>query len=888
MTKTYIRDNIDILQSSQTYPGLVLSPGLNTTYVHNTHSLGQLADYLARCGGITGWDIETTPVQDYFHRKCRTIQFGNKEEQYVIDLLAFCYPEINYPRCEILSDCQGGYGKSLHLAPGLKPVFDLIGPVLCNRDVLKVGVSLSFEYMTMYWNFGLRTQHFFDCGLVEKVICAGYHSFKDYGHYSMEELMQRYYGQQIDKTLQESFTIDEPLSQAQIEYAALDTRLPIAIKRVQDLILKGKTRETEKDLARFSTRLLGDDLTLVAQLENDAIGAFQDMHLHGERLDREKWLKRVDQKKAQLTDLITNRLDPIFLPLVGSKLGQTSQEEVDVAHQAWKDLTLVTTYELDLTRDLRMAVKREKFAARHPGQLFLYNDETPLAWSGAIQLELDWTEAIRLCEKDRLKYIWNEMSKKNTRIKDLKAECDGEALINYGSDTQLLHCINANFPEIRQACGKDKTGEYKLLENLDDDTFEQYGQFPVLKLIQEYHDLSKVINTYGDAWAMEWVTHPCKEEGWLHPGDGRLHSTTNQLEAETGRSSSEKPNGQNIERDKEVRSCFIADPPDQEEPDGYVIVTADMSGAELRILAELANDPIWIGAFERKEDVHCICAELMDQEEWISLTSDDCAYYLLRVDGTPQHKKCLCPGHDLKRNSMKPTNFGLPYGISSRALSKQIGKTQEETQKLMSKHAEAFPRIWQYLDVSGAMTLAQMKSFDMFGRRRIFSEPTRDLAFRRAQIYKEEELRLPEEEAGVNLAKFFDDFGRKPIKEEKFVLTHREPEAQHIKSAERALYNGIERQGKNHRIQGTNASIAKVAMGAGYSSDGKPYLWHTLGQFKARLIKFVHDELVVQCPARFGEEVAALIGDAFKRAGAEVMRKVTMEFEYNIGQCWSK
>jgi DNA polymerase I-like protein with 3'-5' exonuclease and polymerase domains len=98
----------------------------------------------------------------------------------------------------------------------------------------------------------------------------------------------------------------------------------------------------------------------------------------------------------------------------------------------------------------------------------------------------------------------------------------------------------------------------------------------------------------------------------------------------------------------------------------------------------------------------------------------------------------------------------------------------------------------------------------------------------------------------------------------------------------------IERQGKNHRIQGTNATIAKIAMGCGYDSDGKPFLWHTLKQYDAKLVKFVHDELVVMCPKEHGQAVADLIGDAFKRAAAMLMKKVTMEFEYNIDRYWSK
>ena len=148
------------------------------------------------------------------------------------------------------------------------------------------------------------------------------------------------------------------------------------------------------------------------------------------------------------------------------------------------------------------------------------------------------------------------MKKKCTKLNNLRDSCDGEALINYNSDAQLLKILTDPeniklFPQLFNKKG------VSLIEGLDDDTLEEYNHVPVMKLIQTYHGLSKDIGTYGDAWATEWATHPCKEEGWLNPGDGRLHSTFNQLDAATGRSSSEQPNGQNLKQDKEVRTCNI-------------------------------------------------------------------------------------------------------------------------------------------------------------------------------------------------------------------------------------------------------------------------------------------------------------------------------------------
>ena len=83
--------------------------------------------------------------------------------------------------------------------------------------------------------------------------------------------------------------------------------------------------------------------------------------------------------------------------------------------------------------------------------------------------------------------------------------------------------------------------------------------------------------------------------------------------------------------------------------------------------------------------------------------------------------------------------------------------------------------------------------------------------------------------------------------------------------------------------------MIKRAMGCGFDKDGKPYLWHTLLQFKARIQAMIHDELLIHCPLRFAEKVAALAGDAFKRAAAEVMKDIViMENDYHINKHWEK
>jgi DNA polymerase I-like protein with 3'-5' exonuclease and polymerase domains len=762
-------------------------------------------------------------------------------------------------------------------------------------------VNLGFEYMTFYWNFGMRTFNFFDCSVVEKCIWAGAHSLKDYGFFGMEEMMDRYFKVLIDKELQTSFNLNDPLSHEQVCYAALDTRFPMGLKAVQTLVLQGQTVKglqakgnlAWKTLSNIDPVVTGDNLLEIAQIENDAIGAFQDMHIHGERVDRNKWLTRVAGKKEELKSLISGVLDPIFLPLVGSKNETITDEVIAEAEQKWKAFNALSDAEIQLKGHIRTAKKK------HP-------EDVPSLEA----IMVDLVES-RKAEKEIWKKACGDLKKKRTKIKNLAAKCEGEALINYSSDAQLLDVI-------------ETMKGLKSVKSLADETLEKYKHIAVMAAVQKYHGLSKEIGTYGDQWALEWMTKPCKEEGWLHPGDGRLHCVFNQYEAETGRSSSERPNAQNLPQDKEIRSSFVADPPNESirvsncceldtwlelpyehggsiqyrckgcnltcdtHAEEYVLITADMSGAELRIIAELANDPVWIGAFTRGEDVHSVCTELLYGADWEKLTEPGCVYYELNDKGEPKHHKCKCKGHNELRNDTKAVNFLLAYGGGPFPLAARIGKSVDDAKKLMAIHEQRFPRIWSYLEKSGRNAKIRKKSFDMYGRRRLFPEPTQERATLKAMEDFEEKLRLDEAQAEANIAAYIAAQGAKPSKDEEWTLTHRMPTQKEITKSIMSLAGSIERQGKNHSSQGTNATIAKLAMSCGFDADGNPFLWHVLPLYRAKLIKFVHDELVIQAPKHLAEKVAAEVQSAFERAAKIKMKQVVMESEYSVAQFWKK
>ena len=766
-----------------------------------------------------GWDVETTVEKTFFARKMRTMQFGDQKRQFIIDLLDLCDGD-----SALLAEIQGNYGLNLFAAPKVQAFLALIQPFLCTNKSLKIGVNLGFEYTCMYWGFGMSTWGFYGCDIVERLKWAGAHSLEDFHFFSMAAMCERYFDAEIDKTLQTSFDLTTPLTQEQIEYACLDTRLPIALRYRQ---LNGYLRPNGSRVPSIAE----EGLERICQIENDCIMSFEQMHIHGERFDRESWKNILDSnitKRAEKLKL----LDAEFIPFVGSKNDVVTDEIVYLATQKWKAIA---------------------------------NTKDP--------------------ERIKLKAHAVALGKMRTFGKAMLEEAQGEALINYGSPVGMLNSLKRYFPQLAG------------LKSTNDEDMKPFAGLPVIDALRDYREYDKKITTYGEAWMTEWATRPCNDEGYLSPFDGKLHSRYNQLAAETGRSSSDQPNGQNVPRDKEYRRCFLADV-------GEVYVTCDMSGAELRILAELANAEVWLKAFAKGEDVHSVCCELLFPTEWKANALPNCAYYAANpTTGEPAHQKCKCPAHDSRRATTKTLNFGIAYGMVAATLARRADISIEEAEFVINAWMEQFSEIWQYLENSGRSAKRYMKSFSMFGRRRVFTQPTPEDARNKIVKYWKESIALPPHTAEANIQAWMKANPtevtnkktgvttlkeKRPTGDTKFWLTHREPTEKEITKAIRSILSGVERQGKNLPMQATNVDIAKLAMGCGFDPDGKPYLFHVLPQYKARLVKFVHDELVASCPEEHGQAVAEAIADAFKRAAAEVMTKVEMTAEFKIAAYWDK
>jgi DNA polymerase I len=205
------------------------------------------------------------------------------------------------------------------------------------------------------------------------------------------------------------------------------------------------------------------------------------------------------------------------------------------------------------------------------------------------------------------------------------------------------------------------------------------------RLVLEWRGLQKLKGTYIDALPQ-----------LVNPETGRVHTSFNQAVAATGRLSSSDPNLQNIpirtELGREIRQAFVADP-------DHVLISADYSQIELRVLAHLSGDETLIHAFKRGDDIH-----------------DQTARKVFGAD------TALGP-HELRRRA-KIINYALLYGKTAFTLAKDIGVTQQAAQEFIDAYFAGFPRVRGYIDrtLEDARRTGVVKT--LFGRRRLVPEIT--------------------------------------------------------------------------------------------------------------------------------------------------------------------
>jgi DNA polymerase-1 len=250
---------------------------------------------------------------------------------------------------------------------------------------------------------------------------------------------------------------------------------------------------------------------------------------------------------------------------------------------------------------------------------------------------------------------------------------------NINSPPQLQHIL---FDVLKLPTGKKtKTGystDVSVLENLS-------LEHDLPRLILDYRHLAKMKSTYVDALPQ-----------MIHPQTGRIHTSFNQTITETGRLSSSNPNLQNIpirsDLGREMRRAFVAAP-------GHVLVSADYSQIELRLLAHMSGDPVLIDAFRAGQDIHMRTA-----------------MEVFGVDGSTVDS-------DMRRMA-KTVNFGILYGLSPFGLAQRLHISNEAARTYIDGYFARYPRVKECLD--GILASARQQGYvtTLLQRRRYLPDIT--------------------------------------------------------------------------------------------------------------------------------------------------------------------
>ena len=252
----------------------------------------------------------------------------------------------------------------------------------------------------------------------------------------------------------------------------------------------------------------------------------------------------------------------------------------------------------------------------------------------------------------------------------------GDPSLNVSSPKQIGEVIFEKL-QLDPMAKKPRKGSWPT----DEETLSALSdRSPIIDAILDYRGLRKLLNTYIEPFS-----------DYISPVDGRVHTTFNQALTSTGRLSSSNPNLQNIpirtEQGREIRKAFVAGSP------GWVMMSADYSQIELRVMAHLSGDEHLCRAFREGQDVHAATASKIFGVPVGEVTSD-------------------------QRRMAKTANFGIMYGISSFGLAQRLKTSRKEAKELIDGYFANFPAIRSFIDGTLAGARATKYTETLFGRRR--------------------------------------------------------------------------------------------------------------------------------------------------------------------------
>ncbi len=324
-------------------------------------------------------------------------------------------------------------------------------------------------------------------------------------------------------------------------------------------------------------------------------------------------------------------LDAQALDFLNHIMCQPAEEEKFHCDEAYTMFKLYEYWQNNLDEDEQKLVK---------------NIEMPLTM---VLAEMEHTGVA--IDVNYLKELSDYMTEKLAELEDLIYQLAGESF-NINSPKQVAEVLFDKL-ELKTKKKKSRSTSAEVLEELAQ-------EYEICQYILEHRKFSKLKSTYTDSLPT-----------LISKRDGRIHTTYNQALTVTGRLSSSNPNLQNIpirtEEGNKIRSAFCT-----EDKDNWLILSADYSQIELRLLAHVSGDTHLIHAFKSGEDVHAMTAAKVFGVELKDVTKE-------------------------MRRRAKAVNFGIVYGQSKYGLAKNLGISNSEAQEFIDKYFETYPKVKEYM-----------------------------------------------------------------------------------------------------------------------------------------------------------------------------------------------
>ena len=380
----------------------------------------------------------------------------------------------------------------------------------------------------------------------------------------------------------------------------------------------------------------------------------------------------IEPDKRHNMDALANaylNYEPVAIEVL---IGKKGPKQLTMRDAAIEKLVEYAAEDADITLQLK-----------HKLQPLLVENQAEKLFKG---VEMPLVPVLAAMEREGIKVDTNVLSEMSgvleIDMKQVEQEIFGLAgeEFNIGSPKQLGVVLFEKMKLIKNP-KKTATGQYATGEDILSDLESEHE---IARKILDYRELQKLKSTYVDALPQ-----------LINPSTGRIHTSFNQAVAATGRLSSTNPNLQNIPirtpRGREIRKAFI---PRNED---YVILSADYSQIELRIMAAFSQDATMLEAFNKGIDIHASTASKVFKVALEEVTSD-------------------------MRRKAKMVNFGIIYGISAFGLAQRLGIARGEASEIIKAYFQEFPAVKSYMDMVINKAREQKYVETILGRRRYLAD----------------------------------------------------------------------------------------------------------------------------------------------------------------------